>query len=320
MRARSSEFETIRRLAERFAGGGASGVLTGIGDDAAVLEPPAGKKLVFTVDEQVEGVHFTRALVPWEDVGWRSFMAAASDVAAMGAEPWCVLSALSLPGDVEDADVDAIARGQRDAADRIGASIVGGNVTRGPAAVVTTAVLGVAERAVLRSGARAGDGLWVAGALGLAAAGLAALRAGLSGEDLQGRFEPSSGRSRGPATKRWRRRAAIDVSDGLAQDVAHVARASGVRAVLDEVALREHAASTGLAAVGARLGRDPLDFVLRGGEDYALVVASAAPIPGFWRAGTFEGCAAPDVALLTARGEVQPIAPEGFDHLASGSS
>src|SRR5580658_1790205 len=90
----------------------APGVPTGIGDDAAVLDSPGGR-IVWTIDEQVEGVHFRRDLLPWRDVGWRSFMAAASDVAAMGAVPWCALAALVLPEDVDDAALAEIVRGQR---------------------------------------------------------------------------------------------------------------------------------------------------------------------------------------------------------------
>src|SRR5580693_1054439 len=93
-------------------------VRRGIGDDAAVLEGTRGNsQLVWTVDEQVEGLHFRRDFLSWRDIGWRSFMAAASDVAAMGAAPWCALSALVVPDDVDDAALEQIALGQRAAAD-----------------------------------------------------------------------------------------------------------------------------------------------------------------------------------------------------------
>src|SRR5260370_79366 len=95
--------------------GSAGGVEVGIGDDAAVLASP-GRRMVWTIDEQVDGTHFERSFASWPDIGWRSFMAAASDVAAMGAEPWCALCALVLPDDVDDDALGAIARGQRDAA------------------------------------------------------------------------------------------------------------------------------------------------------------------------------------------------------------
>src|SRR5579884_2781094 len=158
------------------------GVEVGIGDDAAVLAARGEARLVWTIDEQVEGTHFRRDLVSWRDVGWRSFMAAASDVAAMGAAPWCALCALVLPDDVDDAALEEIARGQREAALAAGAPVVGGNLARGPALSVATTLLGTCERAVVRGGARPGDGVWMAGSVGLAAAGLRALRSGRGDE------------------------------------------------------------------------------------------------------------------------------------------
>src|SRR5215472_1689551 len=124
-----SELERIERLRARFAAG-VTGVVAGIGDDAAVLEPPAGKKLVWTVDEQVEGTHFRRELCSWEDLGFRSYAAAASDLAAMGAEPWCALAALALTPDLDDEEFEALTEGQRLAAEAVGAPIVGGNLAR----------------------------------------------------------------------------------------------------------------------------------------------------------------------------------------------
>src|SRR5580698_2435153 len=149
----------------------APGVRTGIGDDAAVLDSPGGR-ISWTLDEQVEGVHFRRDLLAWRDVGWRSFMAAASDVAAMGAVAWCALAALVLPDDVDDAALAEIVRGQREAAEEAGAPVVGGNLARGPALSIATTLLGTCERAIERGGARPGDGVWLAGRVGLAAAGL----------------------------------------------------------------------------------------------------------------------------------------------------
>jgi len=297
----------------RVLGVGATGVELGIGDDAAVLTPPAGR-LVWTIDEQVEGVHFEREALAWDDLGWRSFVAAASDVAAMGATPWCALAALVLPDDVDDVALEAIAAGQRDAAAIVGAPIVGGNLSRGPALSLATTVLGSCERAVARSGARAGDGLWMAGRVGLAAAGWLALQRGRGDEAALGE-----------AVEAWRRpyplvaqgqamgavaHAAVDVSDGLARDVGHLAEASGVRVVLDEAALLADAA---LVSTGTALGTSPLELALYGGEDYALVAASAEPIHGFRRIGTVrEGSG---VALgAHGSGSERAIEPRGFDH------
>src|SRR5262249_4934424 len=158
--------------AARFAAR-APGVEIGIGDDAAVLDPTAGRRLVWTIDAQVEGVHFRREFLSgWHDAGFRAFMAAASDLAAMGAEPSCALSALELPEPFDDESLDAIALGQRAAADRVHAAIVGGNLSRAPGLAITTTLLGSATRAIARSGAKPGDGVYLAGPIGLASAGL----------------------------------------------------------------------------------------------------------------------------------------------------
>jgi thiamine-monophosphate kinase len=305
------ELERVARLAALFPRG-TPGVEVGIGDDCAVLDAGAGEKLVWTIDEQVEGTHFRRELASFEDIGFRSFMAAASDLAAMGAAPWCALAALALPRALSDDALLAIAAGQRDASAAVGCGIVGGNLARGERLSIATTLLGRAKRPVERRGAKPGDGLWMAGWVGRAAAGLLALGANAS---------------RGPAidaaVEAWRRpvariadglrmvavaHAAIDVSDGLARDLGHVAAASSARAVLDARALE---ADELLAEAARDLGADALDLALHGGEDYALVVSSAVPIEGFRRIGEItEG---EGVALSTAGG-TRPIEARGFDH------
>jgi thiamine-monophosphate kinase len=295
---------------------GAAGVETGIGDDAAILRARAlgGERLVWTIDEQVEGTHFRRDLASWGDIGWRSFMAAASDVAAMGGRARAALCALVLPDDVDDAALEAIARGQREAADVVGAPVVGGNLARGPVLSIATTVLGACDSPIRRGGARPGDGLWLAGSVGLAAAGLMALERG-RGDDAR----------LAGAVDAWRRprarldeglamagiaHAAIDVSDGLARDAGHVAAASHVHIVFDEAALRADAA---LLAAAAALGVDAIDLALYGGEDYALAIASPAPVAGCRCIGdVVEGAG---LALRRTDGE-HAIAPRGYDHFA----
>ncbi len=297
----------------RILGGAAPGVELGIGDDAAVLEPSASP-MVWTIDEQVEGTHFRRDLVSFHDLGWRSYMAAASDVAAMGAEPWCALAALVLPLDVDDGAFAALAAGQREAADVAGAPVVGGNLSRGPALSIATTLLGRCAQPVARGAARAGDALWLAGSVGLAAAGLRALEQG-RGDDPR----------LSPAITAWRRpralfdagrslagvaSAAVDVSDGLARDAGHVAEASGVRLVLDERALLDEQA---LLDAAEALGSDALDLALHGGEDYAILAASHFPLRGFRRIGdVVEGSG---LALRTSSGE-RVLSPLGFDHFS----
>jgi thiamine-monophosphate kinase len=313
-----TEIERIARLAARFGGQTGEGIERAIGDDAAVLAPREARgKVVWTIDAQVEGVHFRADLASWNDVGWRSFMAAASDLGAMGASPWCALSSLVLPAGFDDAAFEAIGAGQAEAARTVGAPIVGGNLSRGDAVSITTTLLGTAPRPLARA-AQVGDAIWIAGPVGLAAAGLAA---------LERKMDPSD-----PAVARavlaWRRpvariadglaiagiaRGAIDVSDGLARDVGHVAAASRVRAVLESAALRAHLdREPALASVAALLRVAPIDLALHGGEDYAIVAASDAPLsPPFARIGRFE--AGEGVALDEA-GETRAIEARGFDH------
>jgi thiamine-monophosphate kinase len=300
----------------RVLGAGVAGVRVGIGDDAAVLEAPGGGQIVWTIDQQVEGVHFRRDLVSDRDIGWRSFMAAASDIAAMGAEPWCALCALVLPDAVDDTVLEALASGQRDAAVAVAAPVVGGNLSGGPALSIATTLVGRCQRAVERRGAVVGDGVWLAGSVGLASAGLLALKRGVKTPAVDAAVvawrRPTAlvqeGRAMAPVAH-----AAIDVSDGLARDAGHVAEASSVSLVLEEEPIL---AQPDLLAAARALGADALDLALHGGEDYALVAVSAGPIAGFRRVGEVR----PGTGLLlrTPSGE-RPIEPLGFDHFTARS-
>ena len=303
MRDEASAIEYLQRLFAARADGE-----TGIGDDAAVF--PATGNVVWTIDEQAENTHFRREWLSWRDVGYRSFIAAASDIAAMGGTGTHALSALALPKDFRDDDFMSIAEGQLEASRKTGIRIVGGNMTRASEAHVATTVIGNASRPILRSGAKIGEGVYVAGALGLTAAGLRALEAGDRSAETAN------------AIAAWRRppilfdaakamsadaSAATDVSDGLARDVSHIARASGVRIDLDRAALVAHAARFGVDLAARALALDPLDLVLHGGEDYALLATSRREIEGFFRIGSV--VAGSDVAL-----DGKEIEPRGFDH------
>jgi thiamine-monophosphate kinase len=317
----TSEMGRIARLAALFAlpaGAPDDSIKRAIGDDAAILIPRKrdGEELVWTVDAQVEGVHFRADLASWADIGWRSFMAAASDLAAMGATPWCALSALVLPKSLADDALDALTAGQAEAARAVGAAVVGGNLARGSEVSITTTLLGTSAHAIPRKAVR-GDGIWVSGALGLAAAGLAALERKLDPSD------PDVAR----AALAWRRpeariadglrmaasasHGAIDVSDGLAQDIGHIAHASGLRAVIEESALRAYVLPN-VGAIASRLAVSAMDLALHGGEDYALIAACDHPIEGFVRLGRFEE--GEGVALEGDDGPPRAIDARGFDH------
>lgn len=264
-------------------------VAIGIGDDAAILAPMS-RGVVLSVDVVVEGVHFDRRWLADEDVGWRGYVAALSDLAAMGASPRAGLLSLVLPSALEDEAVLAIVRGAGQAADAYGAPVVGGNLSRGAELSMSTTVIGEAPPSPLtRSGAREGEGLFVTGTVGAAALGLAALAAG------QG-----SRADAGPFVARWRRpsarfdvvsrllglaTSAADVSDGLVADAGHLAEASGAGAVIEQARLP---LAPGHQALAASLGEDGELLALSGGEDYELVFTAPADaeLPFATRVGT----------------------------------
>jgi thiamine-monophosphate kinase len=316
---RLDETEAVRLFARAFSAPG-RGIELGIGDDAAVLTL-GRERLVFTVDAQVEQTHFERAWVTLEDIGFRSFQAALSDLAAMGARPLAALSALGLPRGFSGRELERLAAGQAEAARACRCPIVGGNVARGPVLSVTTSVLGTARRPLTRSGARPGDEVWLIGDVGLSAAGLALFQSGrarardrATAGALSAFRRPRALLARGMALAGVAH-AAIDVSDGLALDAGRMARASACRVVLEERAL-ERALPPALATLAARLGRSPLELALTGGEDYALVVTGdARQRPRFarrigrcekGRGGVWE----------CADGSSRPLGG-GFDHFAS---
>jgi thiamine-monophosphate kinase len=291
------------------------GIIVGIGDDAAVLAPE-GTSIVWTVDAAVEGVHFRRDWMSLEDVGFRSLMAAASDVAAMGARPRGVLSALVLSADIGDESLERLTQGQAEAAAMLGTAVVGGNLARGSEFSITTTVLGCAPKPVLRRGALPGDVVAVAGRLGLAAAGIEALARGISGAAVEHAIaayrRPRALIEEGAAAAA-RARAAIDVSDGLALDAFRLAAESKVGLVLEADKVRA-AGGPELVASAAALGLDPLELALHGGDDYALLMAfpPGAVAPPFEPIGT---CTKDAGVFLELAGRARAkLEARGYDH------
>ena len=268
-----SEFSVISQLEALFRQA-SSKVELGIGDDAAVLKSTG--RWLWTVDTAVEHVHFERAWLTLADLGYRSFQAAASGVSAMGGAPFAALSSVIFPPRFTAAELSQLARGQRQAARALGCAIVGGNLARGAELSITTTLVGSVKRGLLRSGARVGDELWLCGELGLAAAGLRLLQAGKSrGASKAARRalaafrRPEARLAAGLELSRGAH-AAIDISDGLAGDAAHLAQASGVELLIDLAALAA-TLSPELQTLAPSLGVSALELALYGGEDYALL-------------------------------------------------
>jgi len=245
-------------------------VLLGVGDDAALLEVPAGQVLVAATDTLVEGRHFLPGAPP-ESVGHQALAVNLSDLAAMGAAPAWALLSLSLPSS-EPAWLEGFARGLHALAERTGVALVGGDTVRGPR-VITMQVLGLvpAALALRRAGARPGDGVYVSGTLGDAAAGLELLRGaggGASDADspLVRRYQFAEPRLELGIALRAIAGAAMDVSDGLLGDLGKLCAASGVGALvqLERLPLSAALVARFDAATTERLA-------LGGGDDYELV-------------------------------------------------
>ncbi len=232
MAAGVGEFELIEVFRAHAGGGAGQGLRVGPGDDAAVLAPPPDRELVITVDTAVAGRHFPEG-APAELIGARALAMNLSDLAAMGAAPWCAFLALTVPRG--DADfVAALARGWHAMAQPCGVLLAGGNVSRGELSLSITLVGTAAPGAALtRRGARPGDALWVSGRLGLAAAGLQRALEAQGLDDLAG--DPALARYWAPEPRIALGRAlvgvataCVDVSDGLLADLSHLLAASDV--------------------------------------------------------------------------------------------
>ena len=276
-----AEFDLVERIRRR--AGARADVRLGIGDDAALLQVPAGHELVVTADTLNAGVHFPAGTAP-ADLGWKALAVNLSDLASMGARPaWCTLS-LSLPGAAE-AWLDGFLDGFLELAARHDVALVGGDTTRGPLSVAVTA-LGLVEQgaALRRDRARAGDEVWVTGTLGDAAAALVLdghmpVPGGatpVAGEEarafLRARLHRPTPRVEAGRSLLGLARACVDVSDGLLADLGHICERSGVGA---EVWLEALPASPALAAVsGAR--RAALQAT--GGDDYELCFTAPAAL------------------------------------------
>jgi thiamine-monophosphate kinase len=264
-------------------------LLVGIGDDAAVVEPERNRVQVLTVDALVEGVHFDRAFVPPEAIGYRALAVNLSDLAAMGAAPRLALLSFALPARLPLADFEAMIAGLARLAARHRIHVAGGNLTRSPGPLmIDVTVIGSVKRrqALTRSGARPGDEIYVSGTIGAAAAGLGMLREmSFNTEDTRDTMDVSFV-SKNSCIDRYlhpeprvrlglllsRNRAAsasIDLSDGLADGVHRIAEASGVGAVIEADALP---IDPGVRAWFEARGLDPVTEALTAGDDYELLV------------------------------------------------
>lgn len=275
------EFGLIAELAALFEQG--DHVLVGPGDDAAVLRIRQGHVVVST-DLVVEGRHFRRDWADAEDVGRRAAAQNLSDINAMGGRAHSLTVGLAAPADLPASWALDFARGFAAECALVGASVVGGDVTRADQVVVSVTVIGACAQApVLRSGAAPGDVLALRGRQGWAAAGLAVLGRGFRSPRVlvEAYRRPEPPYLAGPEAAVAGATAMIDVSDGLVADARHVAAASGVRLDLRRSAFE---VPEPLRAVGSALGADPMGFILAGGDDHPLLASfpDESAVPAGW--------------------------------------
>jgi thiamine-monophosphate kinase len=319
----AGELHLLDRIRKRL-GARRRAVLTGIGDDAAVLAADR-RKLLATTDMMLEGVHFDLGLVTPRQLGFKLISVNVSDIYAMRGRPAFALLGIAVPGDTGEEFIDGLLDGVDEACQAFGVTVVGGDVSSSLSGMALSAtLLGHAEKPLLRSGARPGDGIYVTGTLGDSACGLEVLRRIAHPVDFGtpvhlamewGLIEPLLRRHLMPRPRRpgaWAEDASalIDVSDGLLIDLTRLCSESGVgaRIYAERVPL-----SRELIPVAMSLGREPQEFALSGGEDYELLFTSRrrGNIRGATRIGEV---VASGMTMVRSDGTEREFGPEGYQH------
>lgn len=324
MRLNLSEKDLIRLIRAR-AARRSGAVLQGIGDDCARLAPQPGYESLVTTDFTLEGVHFRRAWHPAPSVGHRALARGLSDIAAMGGEPLAAFLSLALPEKLPRRWVEGFLNGFLGLAKKFGVVLAGGDTAESPAGGVILADMVVVGRvpkgeAVLRSGARAGDGIYVTGELGGSAVVLNQLRqSGASslgkparaGKLAGAHFFPTPRVAAGRALAAKRLASAmIDVSDGLSTDLSHLCEESGVGALVNE-----HSVPRPVIPGGSSL-----HFALHGGDDYELLFTAPrsahvpAKIAGVWVTRIGEVIKKKGMWLVDSHGQRKPLQARGWQH------
>lgn len=308
-------------------------VKLGIGDDAAILSCGGASDWILTCDAFIEGAHFLRERHSADSVGYKSLARAASDIAAMGGRPRVFLLTLALPEDLTGRWLDRFLAGMKRSARRLGLRLIGGDATKSPRIFISITVLGEVPRrlAILRSGARPGDLIYVTGRLGRAQLGLDLLRGGAAKaaihnralrDDLQQHLYPKIRVELGAwLAQRRIASAMMDISDGLSTDLARLCRASGVGARIDShrIPCVENPRPAPGKLRGA--GLNALQLALHGGEDYELLftvprrnVAKLRGTPGFSQlAAIGEIIRERKILLVDSAGRARPLQSRGWD-------
>jgi thiamine-monophosphate kinase len=292
-------------------------IAAGIGDDCAVLRIPPGHEFLVTTDFSLEGMHFRRDWHSPESVGYRCLARGLSDIAAMGGNPVAAFLSLALPWKLPQRWVDRFFDGLLKLAAEFKITLAGGDTSQSPTGILADiVVVGSVPKgkAVLRSGARPGDRIYITGRLGDSAAALAALRSGrkVRTADFPRHFTPEPRLKIGQYLRQHELASSmIDLSDGLSTDLDHLCQESGVGAEVDSAAIPR-------ALAGKSARELPLALALHGGEDYELLFTSSKRIPA-----KIAGVSVTEIGrivrgkkltLISATGARKPLRPKGWEN------
>jgi len=313
-----SEKALIARIRRKAVQG--RGIVTGIGDDAAVVAIPQGHQALVTTDFSLEGVHFRREWHPPESVGHRCLARGLSDIAAMGGEPVAAFLSLALPRNLPQKWVDGFMLGLLRLADEYGVSVAGGDTAESPAGVLADIiVLGSVPKGkgIVRSGARPGDRIYVTGELGASAATLKLLfdeKSPIRPRHFRQHFYPVPRIDVGRFLREKNLASAmIDISDGLSTDLTHICKESGVGAEILEQAIPKASIGRPAHAVDRR-------FALHGGEDYELLFTAQrgkripSRIAGVRITQIGQIQRTKNIVMINERGTAHELRPQGWEH------
>jgi thiamine-monophosphate kinase len=274
-----SEQELLALVARVFDSHGDPNILVGIGDDAAVVRGSAQQ--VITTDLAVEDVHFSKRWSNAFDIGRKATAANIADILAMGAKPQYLVVALTLTGDEGLARVEELARGIKSEADKTGAIVVGGDISRGSALSIAITAIGSVDRAITRAGALAGEGIYISSLTGWSAAGLYLLTQEI--EPIHAVHAMALNEFRAPtldyACDFTRAGALCDTSDSLLISLEAIAQASEVELNIDVAAIESAYEFKELSLLAQSVGLDVFEWILGGGEDHVFV-ATGIDLPG----------------------------------------
>ncbi len=304
-------------------------LIIGIGDDAAAWRSEASTELA-TIDSFIQDIHFSLGTTSWEDLGWKAIAVNLSDIAAMGGMPRYALVSLALPGHTEVEDVTALYKGMIELAQRFEVAIVGGDTSNAPLVAINITILGSTrgqdKHILTRSAAKPGDKVAVTGELGAAAAGVRMLNRKLQFSPeatacfKKASLHPHPRIAEGQLLVEQEVKTAIDISDGLIQDLSHICKASqvGARIEIDRVPIQPE--------VKANFGDRALELALSGGEDYELLftggtevidkVKKVAPCP-VTIIGEIIADKTSEIILVDKKGKPFNLGKTGWEHFAS---